>query len=204
MLRRSLIGAALALPAARVAQACSNPPVGRYEPEQAYGDCGESWIGNQYPEYYAAINTFNMVSGATQIAPGTRRISGLDDPWLRAQLQPGEYADFGDLANMIQVGGGLGAAWGVRRGGARGAGVGAALGGGGMALLWLGYNWGVGASRYPMGVPSPITSYNGWSGGSYYPQGTFGIPFGVGEWFAIDFNMFGGGGGASPWCVRLY
>ena len=207
MLRRSLLTAAAAtitLPAARIAQACSNPPIGRYEPEQAYGDCGETWVGNQYPEYYAAINTINMIAGKTPMPPGTRRISGFDDPWFQAQLRGGEYADLSDLRDLMVYGGAIGGSYGLRRGGSRGAAVGAVLGAEAAAIMWFGYNMGVIGQRLGIIPTSVQTSYNGWAGQQYYPQGTFGIPFGMGEWFAVDFNMFGGGGGASPWCVRLY
>jgi hypothetical protein len=146
MLRRNLIaaaGASLVLPAARVAQAayCSNPPIGRFEVEQAYGDCDPALVENWPVGYMENVNTLSsgIVFGRSPFPRTPIPVRNLNDLAVRAGLTPGQYMDFQDLLNGAT--GGVAAAELSRVGSGRfafsnGYGVGAALG------FWIGYQAG--------------------------------------------------------------
>jgi hypothetical protein len=98
------------------------------------------WMGQYWPEWRGAINTLNVAIGSKAPRPYTYAISGLDDPWFRAQLDGTQFSDLSDLRDLLTYGAAIGGSWGLRRGGTRGAAVGAIFGAEFGAVLWLGYN----------------------------------------------------------------
>jgi hypothetical protein len=214
MLRRSFLTAAAAAPALYSARSLafgagsSVAPVGSIGTSathwcpQGYQWDGDGcvrtywpWIGQYWPEWRGAINTVNAGLGARPWPPRSYPISGLEDPWFRAQLTPGDFADLSHLRDLLTYGAAIGGSWGLRHGGSRGATAGAIFGAEFGAALWLGYNLGVVFSRLNVGpVPPPATggaiSYNGTA---YQTSGIGAYHGGVGTGGWVVIQVSGGG-----------
>lgn len=132
---------ALALPALALvdkAKACSVPPTGRYEPEQAYGSCDPDLIENwpdgllQQTNAYGSWYTYGQLQVPAHTVLAT-------DTVMRAQLTGGQYADFTEL--LTWAGGGA-AAGELSRVGNHGYAFRNGYGVGVAVAFWIGWNAG--------------------------------------------------------------
>jgi hypothetical protein len=220
MLRRSFLTAAAAAPALYSARSLafgagsSIAPVGQVS-TSAWCPSGYQWdgdgcvrtyrelnFGGAYYEWVAAVNSANMALGARPIQRPVYAIGSIDNPWFRAQLQQGDFADLSHLRDLLTYGGAAGASIGLRTrvGAATGAVLGAELG----ALMWMAYNTGVVIQRIgqylaPITTPAyvPIT-YNSNYFNVAAGVATTGFPSG-----ACYIDMMGGGGGGYSFLHEL-
>ncbi len=162
MLRRSLLTAAVAAPALYASRASA-----LIYSDEDLGAGETSWLGDPGLEWNVIRSSWAILHGKKLLPPGTTYVSGPSDPWFRTQLKEGEYADFGNLVELMVFGSIVGTEVGSwfknpLLGGRIGAGVG--------GLMWIGYNGGVFLHNLGPGNYTPTGSPVVYNGQYFSPQ----------------------------------